>query len=57
MNYFSAFSGIGGFELWIQRVLPDAKCIGYSEIDKFAIKTYSHHFPDHQNYLETQSPQ
>ncbi|MDR0607655.1 MAG: DNA cytosine methyltransferase [Candidatus Peribacteria bacterium] len=30
--------------------MPDAKCIGYSEIDKFAIKTYQAHFPDHQNY-------
>jgi len=25
-------------------------CIGYSEIDKYAIETYSKHFPEHKNY-------
>jgi DNA (cytosine-5)-methyltransferase 1 len=25
-------------------------CIGYSEINKYAIETYSKHFPDHKNY-------
>lgn len=25
-------------------------CAGYCEIDKYAIKTYEHHFPDHRNY-------
>lgn len=27
-----------------------ATCIGYSEIDKYAIATYSKHFPEHKNY-------
>lgn len=26
------------------------ECVGYSEIDKHAIKTYEHHFPTHKNY-------
>lgn len=40
------FSGIGGFELGIG---DRGKCVGYSEIDKYAIKTYEEHF-DHDNY-------
>jgi len=27
-----------------------ATCIGYSEIDKYAIATYQSHFPEHHNY-------
>ena len=50
MKYFSAFSGIGGFELGIQKAVPKAECIGYSEIDKYAIQTYEKHFPTHENY-------
>lgn len=43
------FSGIGGFELGIQRALPAAECVGYSEIDSPAISTYERHF-NHDNY-------
>ena len=25
-------------------------CVGYSEIDKYAVKIYQHHFPTHHNY-------
>lgn len=77
MKYFSAFSGIGGFELGIQyafnnqfgeRLLQDhseypgerpgsvpylasqPSCVGYSEIDKYAIQVYEHRFPNHKNY-------
>lgn len=81
MKYFSAFSGIGGFELGIQQAyeyldnrgdtstskleegwdkpLPNISngngrwsnptCIGYSEIDKYAIQIYEKHF-NHKNY-------
>ena len=79
MNFFSMFSGIGGFELGIQRasdkqltqieqngqgrywdtnevesdVLPTSRftplCVGYSEIDKYAIKVYERHY-EHTNY-------
>jgi len=43
------FTGIGGFEYGIQQALPNAECVGYSEIDKYAIQTYERHFK-HNNY-------
>jgi DNA (cytosine-5)-methyltransferase 1 len=47
MKYFSLFSGIGGFE----KGFPESwQCVGYSEIDKWAMAIYRRHFPDHQNY-------
>lgn len=50
MKYFSMFSGIGGFELGIQQAYQNAwECVGYSEIDKYAIKIYERHFK-HKNY-------
>lgn len=101
MRYLSLFSGIGGFELGMQKAyveifngeknrrgkkgktknvkkwdrlvakkrkeamltggsilkLPDWKhdertphCVGYSEIDKYAMQIYKKHFPKHKNY-------
>jgi len=47
MKYLSLFSGIGGFELGIQSIFPKAECVGFSEIDKYAIQTYRKHYPDH----------
>ncbi|MBS1686597.1 MAG: DNA (cytosine-5-)-methyltransferase [Bacteroidetes bacterium] len=47
MTYLSLFSGIGGFELGIGK---KARCVGYSEIDPYAISIYRSHFPDHKNY-------
>lgn len=75
------FSGVGGFELGIQRAFDSREhkgqerprsiqhiqrqgdmadisgqplnrpiCIGYSEIDKYAIETYEHNFKGHKNY-------
>jgi DNA (cytosine-5)-methyltransferase 1 len=41
------FSGIGGFELGIG---DKATCVGFSEIDKYAIEVYEKHFPTHRNY-------
>ena len=49
MKYLSLFSGIGGFEKGIQQVHPDWECVGYSEIDKYAIQVYEKHFK-HKNY-------
>lgn len=46
MKYFSMFTGIGGFE---KAIGDKGECIGYSEIDKYAIKTYEEHY-DHRNY-------
>ena len=45
MKYFSMFSGIGGFELGISN---KGECIGYSEIDKYAIQIYQKHFTPHK---------
>lgn len=50
MRYLSLFSGIGGFELGIQRALPTAECIGFSEIDKYAMSVYQYNFKGHTNY-------
>lgn len=55
MKYLSLFSGIGGFECAIDQVFSssskkakeEAKCLGFSEIDKRAIEVYLNHFPDH----------
>lgn len=47
MRYFSMFSGIGGFELGIGKL---GTCVGYSEIDKYAIKVYEGQFNGHTNY-------
>lgn len=44
------FSGIGGFERAIHGVFKDAKCVGYSEINKYSIKVYQNHFPNHKNF-------
>lgn len=53
VRYFSMFSGIGGFELGIEKAAKtlgiEAECVGYSEIDKHAIATYERHF-NHDNY-------
>ncbi len=47
MKYFSAFSGIGGFELAMPK---DWECVGYSEIYEPAIKIYEKHFKGHKNF-------
>lgn len=44
MRYFSLFSGIGGFEKGIQQACEEVACVGYSEIDKYAIQIYERHF-------------
>lgn len=45
MKYAELFSGIGGFRNAAERISQDTevqfKCIGFSEIDKYAISTYS----------------
>ena len=49
MKYFSMFSGIGGFEYGIQKA-TDWKCIGYSEIDRYAKAIYRRHFPTYKDF-------
>lgn len=48
MKYFDAFSGIGGFALAAERC--GHVCAGFSEIDQYAIRVYSSHFPSHKDY-------
>lgn len=47
MKYLSLFSGVGGFEQGIGEL---GECVGFSEIDKYAIQTYEKHFKEHINY-------
>lgn len=47
MKVFSAFTGIGGFELGILDAFPKAEIVGYSEICRDAERIYLKHFPDH----------
>ena len=49
-SYFSTFSGIGGFEAALGAVYRKARCVGYSEIDTYALRVYRRHFPEHRNY-------
>jgi DNA (cytosine-5)-methyltransferase 1 len=49
MKYFSLFSGIDGFEIPIQEL--GWECVGYSEIDKYAIQVYEKDF-NHKSYEE-----
>jgi len=49
-RYFSAFSGIGGFDQGIRLAFPNAVCTGFSEVDRYAIKVYEKHFPNRINY-------
>ena len=68
LRYFSMFSGIGGFELGIQIAFAkrnnrynqsdkykkqSESCVGFSEIDKYAIQIYKKHFPEHKGYGDT----
>ncbi len=49
-TYFSLFSGIGGFEVGIQKAIPYAECVGFSEIDPYAKSIYQKHFKTHKDY-------
>lgn len=40
MNVLSLFSGIGSFEKALKNIGIDCNIIGFSEIDKYAIKSY-----------------
>jgi DNA (cytosine-5)-methyltransferase 1 len=46
-TYFSLFSGIGGFELGIQKAMPYAQCVGFSETNPYAKSIYQKHFKTH----------
>lgn len=44
MRYFSTFTGIGGFEVGIERADPAAEFVGYSEINSYAAAIYDYHY-------------
>lgn len=48
IKYFSMFSGIGGFELGMEKSKHEFECIGFSEVDKYATSIYNRHFPRHK---------
>ena len=50
MKVFSMFSGVGGFELGLQRAGVDHELVGYSEWDKYASQIYDKQFPGVKNY-------
>lgn len=52
MKYFSTFSWIWAFENTINELNLGRECIWFSEIDKYAIKTYNKHYPKHKNYWD-----
>lgn len=47
----SLFTGIGGFEKALERLKIDFELVGFSEIDKYAIKSYCiiHNIPESKN--------
>ena len=48
MKYLSLFSGIGGFEVSINSVFPNAECLGFCEIDNVLSKFYQKKYPSHR---------
>jgi len=47
---FSMFSGIGGFELGLLMSEKNVKLVGYSEIDKYAVKIFEKQLKGIKNY-------
>ncbi len=54
MKLFSLFSGIGGPEKALKRIGIEYELVGYSEIDKYASRSYSavHEEPEIKNYWD-----
>ena len=51
LKLLSLFTGIGAFEKALERLKIDYELVGFSEIDKFAIKSYCsiHNFSENKN--------
>ena len=51
LKLLSLFTGIGAFEKALERLNIDYELVGFSEIDKFAIKSYCaiHNVPENKN--------
>ena len=55
MKYFSTFTGIGAFEQAVKNLITPYdkfrfECVGYSEIDPYAIQVFENNHPGHKNY-------
>ena len=52
LRLFSLFTGIGAFEKALERLNIPYELVGFSEIDKFAIKSYCaiHNVSEDKNY-------
>lgn len=52
LKLFSLFSGIGAFEKALERLKIEYELVGFSEIDKYAIKSYCaiHNVNENKNY-------
>ena len=55
MKYFSLFTGVGGFELGMSAGMPRSRCVGVSEIDKYASAVLRRRFPAIKNYGDIQT--
>ncbi len=49
MKFYDLFGGIGGFRLGLQRASEDFECVGYADIDKFAVKSYNKIFGENHD--------
>lgn len=47
-KYIELFAGIGGFGLAMNNVFENAKCVAWSEIDKYAIQVFNENFPQYK---------
>jgi DNA (cytosine-5)-methyltransferase 1 len=50
LKLFEAFSGYGGTSFALEKAKIPYECIGYSEIDRRAIKIYDLNFPNRNNF-------
>ena len=57
MNLLDLFSGIGGFHLGLEQAGFKFDWVGFSEIDKYAIKQYKRRFPDAEELGDIKSIQ
>jgi len=55
VRLFSMFSGYGGAEFALKKSNIDFECIGYSEIDKYAIQCYIQNFQNTKNFGDCKS--
>ena len=50
IKYFSTFTGVGGFEIGIQKAIPGAKCVGQSEFNNHSSSVLKYRFEGVKNY-------